>query len=266
MKISLHHFTIWDVSAEELIDIAAQLRCDHICTFVKTPRELPLPLPIVESVRRAQTLRDRATKAGVSVYNTDTFVIGETEPAAHEESLEISSALGATTINSIYRSCERGLAARKLAAFARMAAKYNIAVLYEWSRLSKVRTLSDSIDFLRMVNEPNVQLNVDVLHLIRNGEHPADLGKADPGIIQYAQLSDGPAVLSEAEHVQEAMGERNFPGMGEFPLIEFVQKLPTTAVVAVESPVNRMRGVLSPTERATRAVDGTRRILAAAGR
>jgi hypothetical protein len=41
--------------------------------------------------------------------------------------------------------------------------------------------------------------------------------------------------------------------------------LPPDAVLSIEAPVNRLRSVLSPMQRAARAVAGARAVLAAAG-
>lgn len=266
MNISLHHLTISEVLPEELIEIGAALKCDHVDTFLKTPFGLPLDLPVVRDVEHARALRQQAARLGISICSTETFIISEADPADYAETLEIASALGALKINCIYRGSTREGAVGKLRLFARMAAGRGITVVYEWSRFSLVKTLADSLDFLRSVDEPNVSLNVDVLHLIRNGELPADLAGVEPRLKSYAQISDGPLVCDEAEQLAEARGERAFPGSGEFPLLSFVQSLPADAVLAVEAPVNRMRGALGPLERAQRAVLGAREILQAARR
>ena len=79
------------------------------------------------------------------------------------------------------------------------------------------------------------------------------------------QICDGPPALPESAQGDESVFNRNFPGEGEFPLVGFVQHLPPDAVLSIEAPVNRLRPSLTPMQRATRAVEGTRRIPAAAG-
>jgi sugar phosphate isomerase/epimerase len=140
-----------------------------------------------------------------------------------------------------------------------------LTVVLEWFRFSSTRTLGAAIDLIRLASQPNIQLNVDVLHLTRNGGQPADLAAVNPALIHYAQISDGPLAQPESAQGDEAVFNRNFPGEGEFPLIEFVRHLPPDAVLSIEAPVNRLRATLTPLQRATRAVLGTRRVLAAAG-
>jgi sugar phosphate isomerase/epimerase len=138
-------------------------------------------------------------------------------------------------------------------------------VVLEWFRYSSTTTLGAAVELIRLADEPNIRLNVDVLHLLRNGGRPADLADVDASLIQYAQISDGPLDQPESAQADEALFNRNFPGEGEFPLVSFVRHLPPDAVLSIEAPVNRLRSVLSPMQRAARAVAGARAVLAAAG-
>ncbi len=138
-------------------------------------------------------------------------------------------------------------------------------MVLEWFRYSSTKTLAAAVDLIRLIDQPNIQLNVDILHLMRNGDRPADLVTLAPALIHYAQISDGPMNQPESAQGDEALFNRNFPGEGEFPLVSFVRHLPPDAVLSIEAPVNRLRRSLTPMQRAARAVAGTRRILAAAG-
>ncbi len=264
MKISLHHLTIAEASAEELVDIGARAGSDHLCTFVKTPSALPIPLPTVGSVARAAALRDRAASAGLSFCTIDTFVIGDTEAGDHEEMLAIGQALGAGVVNCIYRQGDLDTAVRKMSQFAAMADRYGLRLAYEWSRFSKISTLAGSVEFIRRCDMPNIGLNADILHLVRNGEGPGDLAKVDPALIAYAQLNDGPLAIAEADMLSEAISDRGFPGEGEFPVEDFVRRLPGDIVLAAEVPAVRLRPLLSAEGRARRAVEATRRIVSLA--
>ena len=156
-------------------------------------------------------------------------------------------------------------AARTLASFSKLAAQAGLTVVLEWFRYSTTKTLAAAVELIGLAAEPNIQLNVDILHLMRNGGRPADLAGVDASLIQYAQISDGPLDQPESAQSDEALFNRNFPGEGEFPLVSFVRHLPRNAVLSIEAPVNRLRSVLSPIQRAARAVAGARSVLAAAG-
>lgn len=261
MKTSLHHLTASDVSAEELIDIAAEVGADFVCSFVRTPRPLPYQLPIIDSVARGAALCDRARAAGISFCTADTYVIDAGEPEDYEPTLAIAQAAGARFINCIYRVGDLDSAVRKLSRFAALADHYEIQPIYEWSRFSLVTTLAGSVDLLHRCDMPSLGLNADILHLIRNGEGPEDLLKVDPRLLVYAQLCDGPLNLPADRMLEEAVRNRQLPGEGEFPLRAFVDNLPVDAIIAAEAPAERLIGTLSALERARRAVTATRAFL-----
>jgi sugar phosphate isomerase/epimerase len=267
-KISLHHLTVCDVPCTEVIDLAGDLGCQHVCFFVKVPsRPSPHNFPRVRSLKEAQDLRQRMSDRGLSAYNTDTFMnFPDDDPYAYKETLEIGAALGARVINALSVDPDRAASAARLRIFADMAADHGLGVIFEWVRFTHVRTVKDAVAFLEEAGGTNLSLNVDVLHLIRNDELPQDLAAVNPALMRYAQINDGPMKIPEDMMALEAIAERDFPGDGEFPLVAFVQQLPPDAVISIEAPVNRLRGTMSAGERAKRNVEGTRKILRAAGR
>lgn len=273
MRISLHHLTITETTPVEFADIAAASGCDHICLFVKIPAEqaaaFPYVFPRVESVKAARELKTRLDGLGASVWNVDTFMIQPgVKIADYGETLEIAALLGARTINALnlFPTDASAAAAQTLASFSELAAHAGLTVVLEWFRFSSTRTLDAALDLIRRADQPNIQLNVDVLHLMRNGGRPADLAAVDPALVHYAQISDGPMEQPESVQDDEALFNRNFPGEGEFPLASFIEHLPSDAVLSIEAPVNRLRPSLTPRQRAARAVEGTRRVLASAAR
>lgn len=272
MRISLHHLAITETTPSEFVDVAAAVGCDHVCLFVKIPAgpaaAFPYVFPRVESAAAARELKARMDGLGLSVWNVDTFMI---QPGVkiedYHETLEIAALLGARTINALnlFPADDTAAAARMLASFGRLAAQTGLSVVLEWFRYSATKTLDAAVELIDLAAEPNINLNVDVLHLIRNGGRPPDLAGVDASLIQYAQISDGPMDQPESAQGDEALFNRNFPGEGEFPLVSFVRHLPRDAVLSIEAPVNRLRSVLTPMQRAARAVAGARGVLAAVG-
>ncbi len=106
MRLSLHHLAITETTPIEFADIAAALRCDHICLFVKIPAAqaaaFPYVFPRVESVEAARELKARLDGLGLSVWNVDTFMIQPgVKVEEYRETLEIAALLGARTINAL---------------------------------------------------------------------------------------------------------------------------------------------------------------------
>jgi sugar phosphate isomerase/epimerase len=266
MRISLHHLTVQDVSVTKVAEIAAATGYDSVCLFVKVPND-PGPFPRVSSIQAAREMRKRLEDSGLSVHNTDTCMMrAELNPADYVETLDIVAALGAKTFNIISMDPERNAVAEKLAAIAELAHRVGVQPIFEWFRQSGVTTLEDSLDLLRRSGRNDIELNVDVLHLMRNGSGPKDLAPLAPNLKRYAQINDGPLHQPEELQMDEAVANRNFPGAGEFPLVDFIRQLPEDGVVCIEAPVMRLAGSLSAQERAQRNIDGARQVLRAAGR
>jgi sugar phosphate isomerase/epimerase len=267
VRISLHHLTLTETTPIEFADIAAASGCNHVCLFIKVPGDSPMNFPRIESVRQAHEFKRHLEGLGLSVWNTDTFMIQPgTRLADYRETLEIAAALGAKTINALDLLPDRNAAVDLLGSFSALAGEHGITALLEWYRYAKTNTLEDAVKLIRDTGQTNLQLNTDILHLIRNGNKPEDLAAVDPALLQYAQINDGPLVQPDDKQFTESVSERNFPGEEEFPSVSFIQHLPTQAVISIEAPVNRLRGSLTPLQRAQRAVAGTRRLLSAAGR
>lgn len=268
MRISLHHLSLTDCSHRELADIAGDLGCQHLCLFVKVPGPPTPSFPRIQSVQAARDLKSHLDARGMSVWNVDTFmVLPGVDIAEYRETLDIAAALGAKTVNALnlLPGPELAPAAEILGAFSDLAADHGLSVILEWYRFSRTRTLADALELTTLANRSNLKLNVDILHLMRNGGRPEDLAAVDPGLMHYAQICDGPLQAPE-DQMTEAVTERNVPGEGEFPLADFVRRLPSDGVLSIEAPVNRLRQSLNARQLAERLVAGTRRVLAAAGR
>jgi sugar phosphate isomerase/epimerase len=126
--------------------------------------------------------------------------------------------------------------------------------------------MKEAVELLGLAGGNNLGLNVDILHLIRNGETPADMIHVDPAIMFYAQLCDGPLRKPEQEQEDEAAANRLVAGQGEFPLVDFVRALPQDAVYSIEAPMSRLHRQLSASNMAKLHIESVRRILSAAGR
>ena len=265
MKISLAQLTLTDASPEELVDIAAELGCHHVCLFPAVPIQSPMSVPTVTGAPAARDLRRLIDGRGLSVANVEAvFCSPAVSPQAFEKTMEIGAILGAQRISCLNMHPNFSAAVEQLGEFCTLAAGYGLVVAVEWTRRSETRSLPEALRLVQAVGVPSLGLVVDVLHLMRNGGVPADLASVPPGTIHYAQMSDGPLQMPGNQQAHEARFDRQFPGEGEFPLMEFVKILPPDIVVAIEAPAQRLAS-LPPLERARRAVDGTRRVLAAAG-
>ncbi|MGI5451756.1 sugar phosphate isomerase/epimerase family protein [Streptomyces sp. CA-249302] len=153
-----------------------------------------------------------------------------------------------------------------LGEFCRVARASQVDVLLEFTPLSHVPSLAAAVALLEELDQPNLRVLLDTLHLVRAGEGPADLRGIDQQLIGYCQLSDG-LLASEScsAYLDEANNDRAVPGDGEFPLEEILSLVPQGVTVSAEVPLRRLEQAgVSPEERARRVLEGSRRIVAGA--
>ncbi|MER7693933.1 sugar phosphate isomerase/epimerase [Streptomyces sp. NPDC097610] len=157
-----------------------------------------------------------------------------------------------------------GATADLLGEFCRIARTAHVDVLLEFTPLSHVPSLAAAVAVVRQLDQPNLRILVDTLHLVRAGEGPAELGGIDRRLIGYCQLSDGAlASGSPSAYLDEANHDRTVPGDGEFPLDEILPLIPEDVTISAEVPLRRLeRAGVSPEERARRILDRSRRVVA----
>jgi sugar phosphate isomerase/epimerase len=205
-------------------------------------------------------MKDTGVKCGnLECFNlTPEAMVEEFRPA-----VEMGAELGAPSLIAINAwDPEPARAQDKFGALCRMAAEYRMRVNVEFISMGKVRTLADAVALVTGSGEANAGINIDILHLTRTGDTPADIRAIDAKLVGYAQICDGPAGLAREEWNDEGFEQRRIPGDGEFPLADFVAALPPDIVLGVEVPLRDLREAgIGPAERARRSVEGARRFV-----
>jgi sugar phosphate isomerase/epimerase len=266
MKISLAQLTLTDVSPAELVDIAATIGCDHVCLFPAMPVQSPIPIPTVADAAAARSLRARMESRGISAPHIEAlFCRPGVNIEAFAPMLEMGAILGANRVTCLNYNANFDDAVAQLNAFCSLAESYGLVVAIEFTPRSATRSLAEAVRLLEATKFPSAGLVVDVLHLIRSGGAPADLAQLSEELVHCAQISDGPLTVPDEKRAHEALYDRQFPGEGEFPLVEFVQSLPRYTLLAIEVPAQRLAATVPPLERAQRALKGTRRVLEVSG-
>lgn len=263
--LSLHHLTMTEVSPVDLIDIAAETGYQHVCLFTEVAGAYA---PLFPATRDPATVREvirRSRDTGVGVYNIEFFPLTpEVKVADFAAGLEIGARLGGRRATAIINDADDGRAADNFARLCELGAAFNLQVGLEFMPLSMVKTLAHARRILAAAGHPNGSIALDPLHLMRSGGSPADLAGLDPALIGYVQICDGPLDGGQ-DYLAEAIGNRQVPGDGQFPLEAFVAAVPADAILSVEVPLNRLRDAgVAPRERARLALAGARRVLAGA--
>ncbi|MDB5396063.1 MAG: sugar phosphate isomerase/epimerase [Rhodospirillales bacterium] len=261
MQLSLDHLTIFDVQPAELVRIAAELSIPYVSLWTQLP--LKAELPLVTQANRAETLR-AMRETGVRLGNMECFnLTAEAVVEDFRPAVALGAELGATSLVAINAwDPEPARTLDKFSNLCRTGAEYGLKVNVEFISMGKVRTLADAVQLVTDSGQRNAGITIDILHLTRTGSTPADISAIDPKLIGYAQICDGPAGLAREEWNDEGFEQRQIPGEGEFPLVDFIAALPDDIILGVEVPLKSLREAgVGAAERARRAVAGTRAIV-----
>jgi len=145
------------------------------------------------------------------------------------------------------------------------AQEYELGIVLEPVNVGKTRTIAEGLELIRASGSDAGYL-FDTYHLIRSGGSPRDLDTIEPGLIRYVQINDGPMHIAEDEILAEVMGERLYPGHGEFPLEDMLGRIPSDIPWAIEAPsLRRAKQGISPQAQAEEALASLRGLLGRLG-
>ena len=264
--ISLDQLTVIGVSPTEFVDIAADAGYDAVSPIiggddVLVSHRLAVGDPETEAM--VARLHDR----GVRVNNLDGLVITPgMDWDAYARLIELALHIGAQRGVTLIFDPEPSRAADSFARAAEMARLAGLPLVMEFAEISEVKSLAQAAGYIARSGE-RVGIVVDLLHLAKAGEGPEDVARLDPSLFLCAQVSDGPAHPTFEQYHHSAMFERQVPGDGELPVVEFLAALPKDVPIGVETPLRTMaaQGV-SHLERARMLRGRVQDLLVQAGR
>ena len=250
--IGLAALTVLELPPPEQVSVAAQAGYTHVGL-----RLIPVAnqaLPRFDPAEAERRLRD----TGVRVLDVEVFRLApETDVAAFEPVLATAQRLGATDLLAHGADPDEARLRDRVAALCELAGKHGIAVSLEpmpWVEVSTVRKAR------RVIDGTEAAVLVDAIHFYREDNTLEEL-KHVPH--RYMQLCDAyperPADVQEI--IRQARGDRLFPGEGGLDLKGLLAALPPDLPISVEIPVARK---MSPVERAKKAMEATRKLLACA--
>jgi sugar phosphate isomerase/epimerase len=251
----------------EYVNLAADLGAPHISLaltqlFYNPQKYREWSLKEDPALRRetVAAMRDRGVK--ISIVE-GMIVRPDADVSDLAEDFALSVEMGATRVNTVSLDPDLGRTYDQFAKLVEMANDAGMKTSIEFAPGLTVDTLDKALAAIRHVNDPNFQLLVDTMHLIRSGSSAKDIAALDPKIIGHAQISDSLLTDRFETYMEEAMYERMPPGSGQLPLRDIVNALPRDVVLGIEVPLRSKAEVgILPHERLQSSVAGVRNILA----
>ena len=264
MRLSLDCLTLTDT--DPLDHIVAAGRAGFELVSLWAASESAYPRQVLTAGRLADC-RQALADHGVAVHTLEAFNLSsESDIEAFRPGLEMGAGLGARLALAYHHgNPDRTHVAELLALFAETARDYGLGVVLEPVNVGDTRTLAEGVAMIR-ASGSDAGLLFDTYHLIRTGGTPADLDAVPPGLIRYVQINDGPLQIAQDEILAEVMGERLYPGLGEFPLEDMMSRISTDIPWAIEAPSLRRAGQgMSPLDQARECMASLEGLLARLG-
>lgn len=264
--IGIDFISVFGLPPIQFVALAAELGCQHISVALTPMPGNPLDYPLW-SLRDDARLRKELIAAlsdhGITLSLGEGFLIRPgTDIRAAAGDMELMRELGVPSINIVPIDPDWARSIEQLSLFAAMAAANGLGATLEYMPGMRIGDLPTAVAAVREVDNPNLRLLIDAMHLFRSGAGTTDLAALPPEMIGYVQLCDVPVISKHASYADEARYYRLSPGEGELPLQHFIDALPRDLMVGLEVPMlNEAQAGIGPYERLAKCVEAARVLL-----
>jgi len=257
--IGLAALTVLELPHHEQVSVAAQAGYDcvglRLVPVAGQRYEYPLDLPEVER---------RLADTGLRVFDVEVFRLEpETRVGDWQAVLELSARLKATQLLVHGADPDEARLTDSFGRLCDLAGRYGLAANLEPMPWVDVSSVAKALRILRGASRANGGLLVDAIHFFRAGDSLSALAEAPREYLRYAQFCDARAERPSdtQEIIRQARSDRLFPGDGGLDLVGLLRTLPAALPLSLEVPYGKPMPAL---ERAKRALEATRRVLAQA--
>jgi sugar phosphate isomerase/epimerase len=177
--------------------------------------------------------------------------------------LEVSAELGARAVLVAGDDPERSRLTASFAAFAAIAAEYDLTADLEfmpWTAVADARTARAIVE---AAGAANGGVLVDALHAARSTTSLDDIAALPRHRLHYAQMCDAPAAIPATTDglIHDARAARLLPGDGGIELRGIFARLPDDLPVSLEIPNDLLRAEIGIEDWARRALTEARALL-----
>lgn len=265
-ELAVGFLSVFALPPVELVNLAADLGCQHISTIVQGQPLVPLDFPPF-SLRDPALRKDLLAAMddrGVTISLGDGFlVLPDADMRDFCADLDVLAELAVPRINVVSLDPDLSRSFDQFGALTELGAQRNIETDVEPVPGLTVGDLPTAVAALEHVGRPDFRLLIDTMHLVRSGSGATDLSALEPKHIGYAQLNDTTLEPRIDNYMEEAMYERMVPGEGELPLRDILSALPPDVVIELEVPRRSLAlAGVSPIDRLRPCVEAARSLLA----
>jgi len=265
-EFSLAHLTVLGCAPAEMTYIAARAGYDYVSIrpiFMGLPGEPNYAL--ADNPQMLKQTKRALAETGVRVHDIELARVYEgLHPTKYLPAMEVAAELGAKAVLSSIWGGEREFYLEKFGEICDLAKPFGLTVDLECVPIAAVATLAQAVDVLRTVNRSNAGLMVDMHHIHRARDKPADLDALPREWFHFAQLCDAPAEIptERAEMIRIMREARLYVGEGGIDVAGILRRLPA-APLSIEIPNTTKLATLGAEQYARLCIETARSYLAA---
>ncbi len=260
-KYALEQLSALELGPLSFVEVAARSGYDGIGLFLEG---LPVPhaasYSLVSDHHLFETFAQAIKDAGLFVHVVEPFLITpDISREEHLRNLDLAARLGARVCGTLAFDDNESRRNDRLAELANEAGKRGLALTIEpylessWQTLSQAAAAADAAG-------DHAGVTLDVLHVIRGGEHWEAVRAMAPTKIKTIQISDG-TLAKPADWPLAAVTDRAVPGEGEYDLAALVPLLPAGIPIGIEVPSLDLAARMPAEERVAYLLQKTRQIM-----
>ena len=265
-SFSLAALTVRDLAPPALSEIAAS--CGYDAVGIRLLPAMPggIAYPLDDKASLKETLA-RLDATGIKVADLEVVALRpETEIAGFSAFFETGARLGARHILVAGYDPDLVRFRDSFARFCEAAAPYGLTADLEFMPWTSVPDLATANSIVAPTGQANAGILVDALHFDRSRSSTAELARVPVQRLHYWQLCDGPAErpATNEELIHAARHERMFPGEGGIDLVSLARAMPADITISLEVPTAELAKTMGAKDRAQRALDTAKAVIAAA--
>lgn len=253
-SIGLAALTVLELPAHEQVSVAAQAGYSHVGL-----RLLPVTNQVLPPFDEREVAR-RLAGTGVCVLDVEVFRLApKTRVGDWEPAFAVAQRLGATDVLAHGDDADPARLVQAFGELCALAARYGLRVNLEPMPWVEISTVARAKRLIVQSGAGNAAVLIDAIHFFRADNRFEDI----PQTMNYAQLCDARAGRPPdvQEIIRQARSDRLFPGEGTLDLRRLLAALPADLPLSLEVPASQP---MSPEDRARRALEATRALLACA--
>lgn len=264
---ALAALTVPELAPPEMIEVAWRTGYSRVGLRLIPVAPGSWAYPLMDDEWMLRETLARVADTGVGVGDLEIAMLKpDTDVARFLPMLEAGGRLGAKHVLVAGYDPEQERLVETFAALCDAAAPFGLTADLEFMPWTSVPNVTAAIRVVAAANRPNGGVLVDPLHFSRSRSTVAELGGLRRDRLHYWQMCDAPVQESYTteELLHTARAERLFPGEGGIDLVSLARAMPPDLPVSLEIPGEELAQTVGAEERARRAVESAKMILARA--